>query len=86
MLTIPHEFRQLWQHLSCNFERKTFLSGSIVSVNRRKKYIKVTIVSFALHAERFTVGCTEHGNTLFSYTFRQILLWIEGLQSICSVT
>ena len=73
-------------------KKKNFLSGLIVSVNRRKKDTKVTFVSLGLHAERFTVECTEYGNTLFSYfdistkRIRSILLWIQGLQSICGVT
>ena len=48
--------------------------------------MKVTFVSFDLSAGRFTAECAEYGNTLFSYTFRKILLWIQELQSICSVT
>ena len=44
-----------------------FLSGVIVSVNRRGKDIKVTFASLDLHAGRFTVECTEYRNTLFSY-------------------
>ena len=86
MLTIRHGFRQICQHLSCNFERKTFLLGLIVSVNRQRKDTKVKFLSFDLHAGRFTVECTGYGNTLFSDTFRKILLWIQGLQSSCSVT
>ena len=38
-----------WQYLSCNFEKKLFLWGAIVSVNRRTKKIKVTRVSFGLN-------------------------------------
>ena len=30
MLTIPHGVCQFWQHLSCNFEKKRFLSGIII--------------------------------------------------------
>ena len=48
--------------------------------------MKVTFVPFDLYAGTFTVESTEYGNTLFSYTFRKILLWIQELQSICSVT
>ena len=44
-----------------------FLSGVIVSVNRRRKDIKATFASLGLHARRFTVEYTEYGNTLFSY-------------------
>ena len=69
MLTICHGFRQICQHLSCNFEGKTFLSGLIVSVNRRRKDMKVTFVSFGLYAGRFTVECTEYGKTLFYIPF-----------------
>ena len=29
--------------------------------------LKVTFVSFGLYAGKFTVECTEYGNTLFSY-------------------
>ena len=64
-LTIPHRFRQFWQYLSCNFEKKSSF-GSICSVSRRRKEIKV-IVSFRPHTGRFTVGYKEYGNTLFSY-------------------
>ena len=90
MPKIPHEFRQFWQHLSCSFEKKNFLSVVIVSVNRRGKD-KVTFVSFGLRAGRFTVECPEYGNTLFSY-FDIIIkvssnfFWIQGLQSIYSIT
>ena len=91
LLTIPHGFRQFWQHLSCNFEKKLFLSGVIVSVNSQRKDIKVIFVSFRFRAGRFTVECKEYGSTLFSYLdifmyFSWNLLWIQGLQSICSVT
>ena len=79
MLTIPDGFRQFWRHLSCNFERKTFLLVLIVSVNRRRKDMKETFVSFDLYAGRSTAECAEYGNTLFPYTFRKILLWILGL-------
>ena len=48
--------------------------------------MKETFVSFDLYAGRSTVECTEYGSTLFSYNFRKILLWIQGLYSICSVT
>ena len=36
-------------------------------LNRWRKDIKVTLVTFGLHAGRFTVECAEYGNTLFSY-------------------
>ena len=36
-------------------------------MHRRRKDIKVTFVSFGLHAGRFTVEVKEHGNALFSY-------------------
>ena len=76
-----------WQFLTdfVNFDnichvtlKKKFLSVVIVSVNRRRKDIKVTFVSFGLHAGMFTVECTEYGSTLFfvltfSYKFRLIL-------------
>ena len=39
---------------------------SVVSVNRRRKDIKVTFASFGVHAGRFTVECTEYENRLFS--------------------
>ena len=41
--------------------------------------MKETFVSFDLSAGRSTAECAEYGNTLFSYTFRKILLWILGL-------
>ena len=66
-VTIPQGFRQFWQYLSCNFEKKLFLSGIIASVNRRRKDIKVIFVSFSLHSGRFTVECKEYGNKVFSY-------------------
>ena len=66
-VTIPHRFREFWQYLSCNFGKELFLSGVIVSVNRRRKDIKVTSVSSSLHSGRFTVECEEYGNKLFSY-------------------
>ena len=50
-------------------KKKTSLSAAIVSVNIRRKDIKVKIVSFGLHARRFTVECTEYGNALFSYFY-----------------
>ena len=73
-----YKFKFWWLHHKNNFPRissilatfvmkKTFSSGVIVSVNRRRKAIQVTFVSFGLHAWRFTVECTEYGNTLFSY-------------------
>ena len=65
-VTIPHGFCQLWQCLSCNFEKKLSLSAVIVSVNRQRKDIKVTFVSFSFHSGRFTVICKEYGNKLFS--------------------
>ena len=40
---------------------------NIPVVNRRRKDIKVTFVSFGLHAGRFRVERTEHGNKLFLY-------------------
>ena len=55
------------EHLSCNFENKTFLSVILVSMNRRGKDIKLTFASFGLHAGRFTVECRGYGNTLLSY-------------------
>ena len=66
-VTIPHGFCQFWLYLSGNFEKKLFLSGVIVSVNRRRKDIKVTFVSFSFHSRRFIVTCKEYGNKLFSY-------------------
>ena len=66
-VTIPHGFCQFWQYLSYNFEKKLFLSGVIVSVNRRRKDIKVKFVSFSFHSGRFTVICKEYENKLFSY-------------------
>ena len=47
-------------------EKKLFLSGVIVSINRRRKDIKVIFVSFSLDSGRFTVECKEYGNKLFS--------------------
>ena len=66
-VTIPHEFCQLWQYLSCYFEKKLFFSEVIVSVNRRRKDIKVTFVFFSFHSGRFPVIYKEYGNKLFSY-------------------
>ena len=66
-VTIPHGFSQFWQYLSRNFEKKLFLSGVIVLVNRRRKDIKVKFVTFNFHSGRFTVICKEYGNKLFSY-------------------
>ena len=66
-ITIPHGFRQFWQYLLCNFEKKLFLSGVIVSLNRQRKDIELTFVSFSLHSGRFRVKCKEYGNKLFSY-------------------
>ena len=48
-------------------------------------------MSFSLHSGRFRVECKEFGNKLFSYfelsyACCRILLWIQGLQSICRVT
>ena len=91
MLTIPQRFCQLWQYLACNVEIKTFPSGVIGSMNRQRTDIKVTFVSFSLHARRFTVEQgTEYGNMLFSYfdIFIYVLsnfTLIQWLQSICSV-
>ena len=53
--------------MSFNFRKKLFLSGVIVSVNRRRKYIKVTFVSFSFHSRRFAVICKKYGSKLFSY-------------------
>ena len=50
-----------------NLRKKTFLSRLIVSVNRRRKDIKVTFVSFSLYAGKFKVEFKEYGNALFSY-------------------
>ena len=36
-------------------------------VNRPRKDIQITFVSFGLHAGRFTGECTEYENMLFSY-------------------
>ena len=58
-VTIPHAFRQFW--------KKAFFSGVIVSVNRRRKDIKVTFVSFNFHSGKFTVEYKEYRNKLFSY-------------------
>ena len=41
--------------------------------------MKETFVSFDLYEGRSTVECAEYGKILFSYTFRKILLWIQGL-------
>ena len=67
MLTIPHRFCLFWQHLSCNSEKKLFISGVIVSVNIWKKDFKKTFVGFRLHAGRFLVECKKYGNTQFLY-------------------
>ena len=57
-------------------KKKLFFSGVIVSVNRRRKDIKVTFVSFSFHSGRFIVICKEDGNKLFSYfdIFKQVSL------------
>ena len=48
--------------------KRAFSLGSIiVSVNRRRKDIKVTFVSFSFHSGRFTVTWKEYGSKLFSY-------------------
>ena len=39
----------------------------MISVNRRRKGIKVTLMSFSLYAGRFTVECTEYGITIFIF-------------------
>ena len=49
------------------FWKKLFLSGVIVSVNKRRKETKVTFVSFGLHAGRLTAECKKYGNKLFSH-------------------
>ena len=36
-------------------------------MNRPRKDIQITFVSFRLHAGRFTVECTEYENKLFAY-------------------
>ena len=59
-VTIPHGFSQFWQYLSCNFEKKLFLSGVIVLVNRRRKDMKVKFMTFSFHSGRFTVICKEY--------------------------
>ena len=51
MLTVPHGFRQFWHYLSCYLEKKLFLLGVIVSLNRGIKYNKVTFLSFDLLQE-----------------------------------
>ena len=73
-ILIPHGFCQFWQYLS-NFQKKLFLSRVIVSVNRRRKNIKVTFVSFSFHSGRLTVICKEYGNKLFSYFDVFIYVW-----------
>ena len=76
-LTILHGFSQVWQYLSCNFEKKPFLSGVTVSENWRRKGIKVTFVSFDLRAVKFTVACKEYGNTLFWYFWHFHIRFVE---------
>ena len=49
------------------FWKKLFFSEVIVSVNRRRKDIKVTFVFFSFHSGRFPVIYKEYGNKLFSY-------------------
>ena len=74
MLTFSYGFCQLRQYFSCNFEKKIFLFEDI----------KVTFVSFELHAGRMNVKNMEirYFNILtFSSTFHRILLWNQGLQS-----
>ena len=73
-IAIPHGFYQFWQYLS-NFQKKVFLSRVIVSVNRRRKNIKVTFVSFSFHSGRLTVIFKEYGNKLFSYFDIFIYVW-----------
>ena len=46
-------------------EKKPFLSGVIVSVNRRRKSIKVTLVSFGLQTGRLTVECIDYRTRYF---------------------
>ena len=71
-------------------EKKPFLSGVIVSVKRRRKSIKVTFVSFGLQTGRLTVECTDYRRRYFVilniFYPIQMLLWIQRLQSISSVT
>ena len=51
-VTILHGFCQFWQYLSCNFEKKLFLSGVIVSVNRLRKDIKQDLcLSASIHED-----------------------------------
>ena len=76
-LTIPHGLSQVWQYLSCNFEKNPFLSGVTVSENWRRKGIKVTFVSFDLRAVKFTVACKEYGNTLFWYFWHFHIRFVE---------
>ena len=85
-----HGFCQFWQRMSCNFEKKLFLLGVIVSVNRPRKDIKVTLVSAAIQEglQWFEKNMeTSYFHILtFSNAFRRILLWIQELQSISRVT
>ena len=61
-------------------KKNPFFSGLIFSVNRRRKDIKVTFASLRL------LVLPYFHILILSYTFRRNLLWIQGLQSICSVT
>ena len=55
---------------------KLFLSGVLVSVNRRRKDIKLIFVSLSFHSGRSTVICKEYGNKLFSYF--DILIYVSS--------
>ena len=54
-VTIPNGFSQFWQY----FEKKPFLSGVIVSVNRRRNDIKGTLMQFI---NLIKIRCNAHKN------------------------
>ena len=66
MLPNPQETADLVTFTEEILNGKLHFLCSVVSVNRRRKDIKVRFVSFGVHAGRFTVECTEYENTLFS--------------------
>ena len=66
MLPNPQETADLVTFTEEILNGKLHFLCSVVSVNRRRKDIKVTFVSFGVHAGRFTAECTEYENTLLT--------------------